>query len=124
MANLKKSQKSLKNWTEQEWDNVSGTKGGRYLPKSVRDSLTPGQKAAENKKKKDATASGKPSASYNKELAKKVRNAKDGMMVKAPAGYHWMKHKGGYKLMKHTGKFVEHDGGSLKAEFKIQKKHG
>jgi len=124
MANLKKSQKSLKNWTEQEWDNVSGTKGGRYLPKSVRESLTPGQKAAENKKKKDATSSGKPSASYNKELAKKVRNAKDGMMVKAPAGYHWMKHKGGYKLMKHTGKFVEHDGGSLKAEFKIQKNHG
>ena len=124
MANLKKSQKSLKNWTDQEWDNVSGKKGDRYLPKSVIESLTPEQKAAENKKKKDATASGKQSAPYTKELANKVRNASEGMMVKAPSGYHWMKHKGGYKLMKHKGKFVEHNGASLKAEFKIQKKHG
>jgi hypothetical protein len=124
MANLKKSQQSLKEWTKQEWGNVSGKKGDRYLPKSVRESLTPAQKAAENRKKRKATAQGKQVAPYTEELAKKVRNASKGMMVKAPSGYHWMKHKGGYKLMKHTGKFVEHNGASLKAEFKIQKKHG
>ena len=56
---LKKSQKSLKKWTEQEWDYVSAkdrrkpkSERGRYLPKSVRKSLTPSQKASENKKKK------------------------------------------------------------------------
>jgi hypothetical protein len=124
MPSLKKSQQSLKNWSEQDWDNVSGKKGDRYLPKSVIESLTPSQKSSENKKKRDATAAGKPSAPYTKDLAKKVRNAKDGMLVKAPAGYHWMKHKGGYKLMKHTGKFVPHTGASLKAKFKIQKRHG
>tara|TARA_Y100001972_G_C7537667_1_gene270684 strand:+ start:193 stop:360 length:168 start_codon:yes stop_codon:yes gene_type:complete len=45
-------------------------------------------------------------------------------MVKAPAGFHWMK-KGNntYKLMKHTGKFKPHSGGSLSASFDIQKKH-
>ena len=44
-------------------------------------------------------------------------------MVKAPAGFHWMK-KGNntYKLMKHTGKFKPHSGGSLSASFDIQKK--
>ena len=49
---LKKSQKSLKKWTAQKWDYVSKgdknkpkSKRGRYLPKSVRASLTPAQKA-------------------------------------------------------------------------------
>tara|TARA_R100000149_G_C5850951_1_gene119673 strand:- start:46 stop:954 length:909 start_codon:yes stop_codon:yes gene_type:complete len=83
MAKLKKSQQSLKNWTAQDWGNVSGKKGDRYLPKSVRDSLTPAQKAAENRKKREATRKGKPSAKYTKELARKVRNAESGMMVPA-----------------------------------------
>ena len=49
---LKKSQKSLKKWTSQKWDYISKkdkskpkSKRGRYLPKSVRDSLTPSQRA-------------------------------------------------------------------------------
>lgn len=79
---LKKSQQSLKNWTAQKWGYI--TKGdekkpkserGRYLPKSVRSSLTASQKAAENKKKRKATKSGKVSAKYSKNVAKKVRNA-------------------------------------------------
>jgi hypothetical protein len=59
---LKKSQKSLKKWTSQKWDYISKkdkskpkSKRGRYLPKSVRDSLTPAQKAYENRKKRKAT---------------------------------------------------------------------
>jgi len=46
------------------------------------------------------------------------------MRVKAPKGYHWMKQKNGsYKLMKHSGQFKKHKGGSLTANFEIQKVH-
>ena len=48
---MKKSQKSLKKWTDEDWDYVSKgdkkkpkSKRGRYLPKRVRESLTPGQR--------------------------------------------------------------------------------
>ncbi len=44
--------------------------------------------------------------------------------VKAPDGFHWMKHGDNkYKLMKHEGEFKPHKDGSLKAEFDIQKLH-
>ena len=77
---LKKSQKSLKKWTSQKWDYLSkGDKGkprskrGRYLPKSVRESLTPAQKAYENRKKRKASKAGKQRASYSKSVRKKMR---------------------------------------------------
>ena len=76
---LKKSQKSLKKWTAQKWDYVSKgdkkkpkSKRGRYLPKSVRASLTPAQKAYENRKKRAASAKGKQRAKYSKSTRKKV----------------------------------------------------
>ena len=78
MAARKKSQKSLKRWGEQDWDYVSEgdekkpkKKRGRYLPKSVRRSLTPGQKAATNRKKRKAGGVGSR-AKYSKKVAKKV----------------------------------------------------
>jgi len=44
--------------------------------------------------------------------------------VSAPKGFHFMKHGDGkYKLMKHKGKFKPHKGGSLEAEFPLQKVH-
>ena len=44
--------------------------------------------------------------------------------VNAPKGYHWMKQSNGsFKLMKHTGKYVPHKGGSLVANFPLQKVH-
>ena len=77
---LKKSQKSLKKWTSQKWDYVSKgdkkkpkSKRGRYLPKSVRDSLTPSQKAYENRKKRAATKQGKQRAKYSRKVRKKMR---------------------------------------------------
>ena len=77
---LKKSQKSLKKWTEQEWDYVSAkdrrkpkSERGRYLPKSIRKSLTPSQKASENKKKKTATKKGKQKAKYGKAVKIKMK---------------------------------------------------
>ena len=77
---LKKSQRSLKKWTSQKWDYVSKgdkkkpkSKRGRYLPKSVRDSLSKSQKAYENRKKRAATRKGKQRASYSRSVRKKMR---------------------------------------------------
>ena len=79
---LKKSQKSLKTWTNQEWDYVSKadkkkpkSKRGRYLPKSVRKGLTKSQKAATNRKKRKAGGVGSR-AKYSKKVAKAVRRAR------------------------------------------------
>ena len=79
---LKKSQRSLKRWTDQKWDYISKgdkkkprRKRGRYLPASVRKSLTPSQKAYENRKKRKASKAGKQFAKYSKVVAKKVREA-------------------------------------------------
>ena len=84
MANggMASSQKSLKNWTDADWDYISKgdekkpkSQRGRYLPKSVRQSLTPSQKASENKKKRSASSKGKVKAKYSKDVAKKVTAA-------------------------------------------------
>ena len=79
---LKKSQKSLKNWTKQEWDYVTKadkkkpkSKRGRYLPASVRAKMTPSQKAASNRKKRKAGGVGSR-AKYSKKVRKAVRRAK------------------------------------------------
>jgi len=80
---LKKSQRSLKRWTDQKWDYISKgdkkkprRKRGRYLPASVRKSLTPSQKAYENRKKRKASKAGKQFAKYSKTTRKKVRRAR------------------------------------------------
>jgi hypothetical protein len=79
----KSSSNSLSKWSKQKWDYVSKgdkkkprKKRGRYLPESVRKSLSPSQKAATNKKKRAASKAGKQKAKYSKSVAKKVRNAK------------------------------------------------
>jgi hypothetical protein len=79
----KSSKNKLTKWSKQKWDYV--TKGdekkpkkkrGRYLPKSVRKSLSASQKAATNKRKRAASAKGKQRAKYTKRIARKVRRAK------------------------------------------------
>ena len=79
---LKKSQKSLKKWGKQKWGYVTKgdekkpkSKRGRYLPKSVRDRMTPSQKAASNRKKRKAGGVGSR-AKYSKKVRKAVRRAK------------------------------------------------
>ena len=79
---LKKPQKSLKKWTKQKWGYITKSdskkprsKRGRYLPESVRKSLSPSQKAYENRKKRKASAKGKQRAKYTKKIARKVRTA-------------------------------------------------
>ena len=78
---LAKSQQSLKKWTKQKWDYVSKkdknkpkSKRGRYLPKSVRSSMTAAEKAAENRKKRKAGGVGSR-AKYSTKVRKAVRRA-------------------------------------------------
>jgi|TARA_Y100000592_G_scaffold89113_1_gene145894 hypothetical protein len=80
---LKKSQKSLKKWTKQNWGYVNPKdskkprrKRGRYLPASVRASMTPSQKAYENRRKRAASKRGKQRAKYSKSTRAKVRRAR------------------------------------------------
>tara|TARA_R100001510_G_C7652902_1_gene210869 strand:+ start:3029 stop:3274 length:246 start_codon:yes stop_codon:yes gene_type:complete len=79
---LKKSQKSLKKWTKQKWGYINPKdakkprkKRGRYLPASVRKSMTASQKAYENRKKRAANKKGKAKAKYTKRTARRVRRA-------------------------------------------------
>jgi len=78
----KSSSNKLSKWSKQDWGYVSKgdekkpkAKKGRYLPKSVRTSLTDAQKRATNRKKKEASKRGSQYAKYSKSIAKKVRMA-------------------------------------------------
>ena len=74
---LKKSQKSLKAWTEQKWQTKSGKPssktGERYLPEKAIKSLSPQEYAATTKAKREGTAKGKQFVKQPKGIAKKVR---------------------------------------------------
>ncbi len=78
----KSSGNKLKKWGDQKWDYVSKgdkkkpkSKRGRYLPKSVRESLSPSEKASTNRRKRVANARSRRKAKYSKSIARKVRNA-------------------------------------------------
>tara|TARA_R100001129_G_scaffold167563_1_gene135239 strand:- start:644 stop:916 length:273 start_codon:yes stop_codon:yes gene_type:complete len=67
---LKKSQKSLRDWTKQKWRTKSGKKsaetGERYLPEKAIKSLSAAEYAAGTRRKRKATAAGKQRAKYTK----------------------------------------------------------
>jgi hypothetical protein len=77
---LKKSQKSLKKWTSEDWGTKSGkpstqgpkATGERYLPKKARESLSAKEYAATTKKKRQDTAAGKQFSKQPKRIAKKT----------------------------------------------------
>ena len=77
---LKKSQKSLKKWTSEDWGTKSGkpstqgskATGERYLPKKARESLSAKEYAATTKKKRQDTAAGKQFSKQPKKIAKKT----------------------------------------------------
>ena len=78
----KSSGNKLKKWGDQKWDYVSKSdkkkpksKRGRYLPKSVRESLSPSEKSSTNRRKRVANARSRRKAKYSKSIARKVRNA-------------------------------------------------
>ena len=74
---LKKSQKSLKNWTKQKWRTKSGKKssktGERYLPTAAIKALSPQEYAATTRAKRKGTKAGKQFVKQPKSIAKKVR---------------------------------------------------
>ena len=74
---LKKSQRSLKAWTEQKWRTKSGKPssktGERYLPDKAIKSLSPQEYAATTKAKREGMAKGKQFVKQPKSVAQKVR---------------------------------------------------
>jgi hypothetical protein len=77
VSSLKKSQRSLRSWTKQEWGTKSGKKssetGERYLPKAAREALTPAEYAATSAKKRADTSKGKQFSKQPNRIAKKTR---------------------------------------------------
>lgn len=77
---LKAPQKSLKKWTEQKWQYSKPSEGdkpradrGRYLPAKAWDALSPAEKAATNKAKREGTKKGKQFVKQPKAVASKVK---------------------------------------------------
>ena len=74
---LKKSQKSLKNWSKQKWRTKSGKPsaktGERYLPTAAIKSLSPQEYAATTKAKRKGTKQGKQFVKQPKSIDKKVK---------------------------------------------------
>ena len=73
---LKKSQRSLANWTKQKWRTKSGKKssetGERYLPEAAIKALTPAEYAATSRAKRAGTKAGKQFVKQPKKIAKKT----------------------------------------------------
>jgi len=77
MSGLKKSQKSLNQWTKQKWKTKSGKPssktGERYLPEKAIKSLSSAEYAATTKAKRKGTKQGKQFVKQPKAIAKKVK---------------------------------------------------
>tara|TARA_Y100000114_G_C11762332_1_gene330548 strand:+ start:4121 stop:4372 length:252 start_codon:yes stop_codon:yes gene_type:complete len=77
---LKKSQKSLKDWTKQKWRTKSGkpstqgkkATGERYLPTAAIKSLSAAEYAATSRAKRKAKQQGKQFSKQPKRIAKKT----------------------------------------------------
>ena len=77
---MKAPQKSLKNWTKEEWGTKSGkpstqgakATGERYLPKKAREALSPAEYAATTRAKREGTRKGKQFVAQPKKIAKKT----------------------------------------------------
>ena len=78
---LKKSQKSLKDWTKQKWRTKSGkpstqgskATGERYLPTAAIKALSPKEYAATTAAKRKGTKAGKQFVKQPKSVAKKTK---------------------------------------------------
>ena len=74
---LKKSQESLKKWSDQDWGTKSGKKssetGERYLPKKAREALSDSEYAATTAKKRKDKAAGKQHSKQPDKIADKTR---------------------------------------------------
>ena len=73
---LKKSQRSLRNWSKQDWGTKSGKPsaetGERYLPKKAIESLSSEEYARTTKAKREGTRKGRQFVKQPKKIAKKT----------------------------------------------------
>jgi hypothetical protein len=77
---IKKSQKSLKKWTDQNWRTKSGANstqgskasGERYLPEKAIKSLSSSDYSSTTRKKRADTKAGKQFSAQPKKIAKKT----------------------------------------------------
>lgn len=73
---IRKSQQSLKDWTQQKWTTKSGKPssktGERYLPQAAIKSLTPAEYAATSNAKREGKAKGQQFVKQPKSIAKKT----------------------------------------------------
>ena len=73
---LKKSQRSLKDWSKQKWRTKSGKPssktGERYLPTAAIKSLSASAYAATSRAKRKGTKAGKQFVAQPKKIAKKT----------------------------------------------------
>ena len=74
---MKATQKSLKDWGEQDWRTKSGKKssetGERYLPSAAIKSLTAAEYAATTRAKRAGMAKGKQFVAQPKKIAAKTK---------------------------------------------------
>ena len=79
---MKASQKSLSNWTKQDWRTKSGKPskqtGERYLPASAIKALSPAEYAATTAAKRKGTAAGKQFVKQPKSISKKTAQFRRG----------------------------------------------
>ena len=77
MSNLKKSQRSLRQWTKQKWRTKSGKKssetGERYLPEKAIKALSAEEYARTTKAKREGTKKGRQFVKQPKSIARKTR---------------------------------------------------
>jgi hypothetical protein len=73
---MKAPQKSLRDWTNQEWRTKSGKRssdtGERYLPKAAIESLSPQEYAATTRAKREGKAKGQQFVKQPAKIAKKT----------------------------------------------------
>ena len=72
---MKDSQRSLKNWSDQNWRTSDGkpSKGKkRYLPDAAWSALSPSEKAATNRAKAKGNKAGKQFVAQPKSIARKT----------------------------------------------------
>lgn len=68
----KSKSNSLKKWTDQDWQYAGKPKKSRYLPKKAIKALTPQEKAATNRAKREGTKKGKQHVAQPKKIATKT----------------------------------------------------
>ena len=74
---MKAPQKSLKDWSSQDWRTKSGKPssetGERYLPAKAIKALTPAEYSATTRAKRETTAKGKQFSKQPKRIAEKIK---------------------------------------------------